>query len=53
MFDLLFRTMTDRLYAVAKRVVEEGTEVVGMIVRTKAGRAIAAATTTIAAATTS
>ena len=44
MLDLSFRAMTNRLYAVAKRVVEEGAEVVGVIVRTKAGRAIVFAT---------
>ena len=44
MLDLSFRAMTDRLYTVAERVVEEGSEVVGVIVRTEARRAIVLAT---------
>ena len=44
MLDLSFRAMADCLYAVAERVVEEGSEVVGVIVRTEAGRAIVLAT---------
>ena len=42
--DLSFCAMADRLYAVAERIVEEGSEVVGVIVRTEAGRAIVLAT---------
>ena len=41
---LSFRAMTDRLYAVAERVIDEGSEVVGVIVRTEAGCAIVLAT---------
>ena len=44
MLALSFRAMTDRLYAVAERVIEEGSEVVGVIVRTEAGCAIVLAT---------